>query len=175
MRYSFLKILYIINLIFIIKCNEDLYEYAKKYVLDSKWKFYQDDVKIQKNETKIKSIAYEDKLILFEYKESETDCSFANPNSLEDCKTNNTTDNENFWCFLNVTQNGVFGKFNFLKKCIKANIGEIDKFKGISLENYLKAINNSDPYMLAYLSCDSALYKINNLIFYLLSFIFIFK
>ena len=139
MRHSFLKNLYLINLFFIIKCNEDLNEYAKKYVLDSKGNFYQDSIKIQKNETKIKSIAYEDKLILYEYKEAETDCSFSNPNSPEDCKPNNASDNENFCCFLNVTQNGVFGKFNFFKKCIKANIREIERFKGISLENYLKA------------------------------------
>ena len=68
MRHSFLKNLYLINLFFIIKCNEDLNEYAKKYVLDSKGNFYQDSIKIQKNETKIKSIAYEDKLILYDYK-----------------------------------------------------------------------------------------------------------
>ena len=82
MRASFLKIKikYIINLFFIIKCNKDLYEYAIKYELDSKGNFYQDDIKIKKDETKIKSIAYEDKLILYKYKESETDCSYTNTN-----------------------------------------------------------------------------------------------
>ena len=67
------------------------------------------------------------------------------------------------------------GNISYPKYCIEVNKYEKDRFKGITLDKYLNfnLSNIDNDTIIGHLSCDSTLYKINKLIFYLL-FIYIF-
>ena len=95
-----------------------------------------------------------------------------NINSLECCKGKNKTDNNNLLCALNVKYKKNENESIAYQGCFEVNEYEKDRFKGIT-EDYYKSLNSTEK-PLAYLFCDSELYKIKKFIFFLL-FIFIFK
>ena len=123
-------------------------------------------------------MAYEDKLKLYIYDGNKEDCMFyendddENINSLECCKGKNKTDSNKLLCALNVKYKKNENESKSYQGCFEVNEYEKDRFKGIT-EDYYKSLNSTEK-PLAYLFCDSELYKIKKFIFFLL-FIFIFK
>ena len=119
----------------------------------------------------ISSIAYNDELILYNYRYDNVYCNYYSTynesNSLEECRNFNKTDDNNLCCFLNETivDNNTF--FTTIGSCIEVNKYEIERFKGTTIEKFNKFISEGTPNKF-YLSCDSSLYKINKIIFYLL-------
>ena len=121
------------------------------------------------NETLISSIAYEDKLKLFVYDGSEEKCidnNDTNINSLECCKGKNKTDSHNLLCALNVKYKNNEGKNISYQGCFEVNEYEKERFKGINGYYYKNFNITGKP--IAYLFCDSELYQIKKLIFFLL-------
>ena len=190
MSSSFFKIIYhifiVINLFFIITCDgegEFYKEEVLKLTLNNSVYISKEFKNISSNETKIVSIAFDEKLVLYEYGNSVGNCSIALKNlnnsneddALEDCMSKKPNDNENFVCFLNMTYKINEKNISYPKCCIEVNKYEKDRFKGITLDKYLNfnLSNIDNETIIGHLSCDSTLYKINKLIFYLL-FIYIF-
>ena len=190
MSSSFFKIIYhtfiVINLFFIITCDgegEFYKEEVLKLTLNNSGYISKEFKNISSNETKIVSIAFDEKLVLYEYDNSVGNCSITlnnlnnsnEDNALEDCMSKKPNDNENFVCFLNMTYKINEKNISYPKCCIEVNKYEKDRFKGITLDKYLN-FNSSNidiGKIIGHLSCDSTLYKINKLIFYFL-FIYIF-
>ena len=192
MSSSFFKIIYhifiVINLFFIITCDgegEFYKEEVLKLTLNNSVYISKEFKNISSNETKIVSIAFDEKLVLYEYDNSVGNCSITLNNlnnsneddALEDCMSKKPNDNENFVCFLNMTYKIDEENISYPKCCIEVNKYEKDRFKGITLDKYLNYNYNfsniDNGTIIGHLSCDSTLYKINKLIFYLL-FIYIF-
>ena len=190
MSSSFFKIIYhtfiVINLFFIITCNDEGEFYKQevlKLTLNNSGYISKDNKYISSNETKIVSIAFDEKLVLYEYDNSVGNCSITLNNlnnsneddALEDCMSKKPNDNENFVCFLNMTYKINEKNISYPKCCIEVNKYEKDRFKGITLDKYLNFnfSNIDNETIIGHLSCDSTLYKINKLIFYFL-FIYIF-
>ena len=190
MSSSFFKIIYhtfiVINLFFIITCYEEGVFYKEevlKLTLNNNGYISKDTMYISSNEIKIVSIAFDEKLVLYEYDNSVGNCSIilnhlSNSNeddALEDCMSKKPNDNENFVCFLNMTYKIDEENISYPKCCIEVNKYEKDRFKGITLDKYLNfnLSNIDNDTIIGHLSCDSTLYKINKLIFYFL-FIYIF-
>ena len=153
-----------------------------KLTLNNEGYISTEDMNIASNETKIVSIASDEKLILYEYDNSLGKCNASLNNltnsiedvSLEDCILKKANDNENFVCFLNMTYKNKGENITNPKCCIEVNKYEKDRFKGINLDKYLNfnLSNNDNDTIVGHLSCDSTLYKINKLILCLL-FIYI--
>ena len=124
------------------------------------------------NEIKISSIAYEDKLKLFIYDGSEEKCTDYDDdekiNSLECCKGKNKTDSQNVLCALSVKY---INENKTYQGCFEVNEYEKERFKGITADHY-KSFNSTEK-PIAYLFCNSELYQIKKLIFFLL-FIYIY-
>ena len=191
MGSSFLKIIYhtfiVINLFFIIICDdEDNSMDVLKLTLNNEGYIDRDYINIPNNDTKIVSIAFNEKLILYDYNNSEENCTdtLLNPSNtneddtLGDCISKVANDNENFFCFLNMTYKDENGTIFYPKCCIEVNKYEKDRFKGITLDKYIKYINFNfsnieNDTIIGHFSCDSTLYKINKL-FFILLFIYIF-
>ena len=188
MGSSFLKIIYhtfiVINLFFIIICDDDNSKDVLKLTLNNEGYINISYINIPSNDIKIVSIASNEQLILYEYDNSEGNCSDSlfNPNNtnkddtLGDCTSKVANDNENFFCFLNMTYRDEEGNISHPKCCIEVNKYEKDRFKGITLDKYINfnLSNIGNETIIGHLSCHSTLYKINKLIVYLL-FIYFFN
>ena len=192
MDFSFFKLIYytyiIINLFLFIICDDkDCIFYNKECSTDLGSDLeitYYRNGSINKecknlfnNEIRISSIAYEDKLKLYIYDGTKEDCMYydndddVNINSLEKCKGKNKTDSNNLFCALNVKYKNNENKTKAYQACFEVNEYEKDRFKGIT-EDYYKSLNSTEK-PIAYLFCDSELYQIKKLIFFLL-FIYIY-
>ena len=192
MNSSFFKLKYctyiIINLFLLILCSfDDCIFYNKNCSNDSGFDLeitYYSNGSINKecknifnNETTISSIAYEDKLKLYIYDGNKEDCNYyendddANIYSLESCKDKNKTDSNNILCALNVKYKKNENESIVYQACLEVNEYEKDRFKGIT-EEYYKSLNSNEK-PIAYLFCNSELYHIKKLFFFLL-FIYIY-
>ena len=124
-------------------------------------------VDIEKYKDDPYSIAFDDKIIIFECEKNETvECIYNNTNS--PCSELNTT-NKDYNCCQLKEYNNATGKEN--ETCIEINKYEFERFKGLGEKQFKENLNDKKNNI-SILICFSKLYKINKSLLFLFLLIF---